>query len=133
MVKEILTEFGIDMKKHVISCITDGASVMIKFGKESGIRHQQCLAYAIHLAVTKTLYKKISLETTDQITSKREQEESEENALKYLENDSIQNDSIQNDSAENENLGASSSCFLTVEVVRDFRFDTLFLDSTQII
>ncbi|KAF9761996.1 hypothetical protein NGRA_2290 [Nosema granulosis] len=58
IVSDVLMEFRIDMHKHVVSTITDEASVMVKFGREARVEHQKCLAHAIHLAVTKTLYKK---------------------------------------------------------------------------
>ena len=44
-------EFGLDLEKHVVACVTDGASVMVKFGKIIDCDHQLCYAHGIHLAV----------------------------------------------------------------------------------
>ena len=38
--------------------ITDGASLMVKFGKETSPLHVICYAHAIHLAICDVLYKR---------------------------------------------------------------------------
>ena len=53
-----LTGFGVNIEKHVVACVTDGASMMVKFGKIIGCAHHMCYAHAIHLAVCDVLYKK---------------------------------------------------------------------------
>ena len=53
-----LEEFGLDLNKHIVGCTTDGASVMVKFGKEIEPFHAQCVAHTIHLAVCDVLYSK---------------------------------------------------------------------------
>ncbi len=57
-VKKKLLQFGITMEKHIIACITDGASVNVKFGRNSPTEHQLCLAHGLHIAVCSALYKK---------------------------------------------------------------------------
>ena len=57
MVKKRLSEFKLDLDQHIVACTTDGASVMVKFGKETSPHHQECHAHGIHLGVTKELYK----------------------------------------------------------------------------
>lgn len=52
-----LSEFEID-KTDIVSFTTDGASVMVKFGKGITNIHQLCYNHAIHLAVIDVLYKK---------------------------------------------------------------------------
>ena len=54
--KESLNEFGINIDKHVVALISDGAAVMICAGKKLDVEHQVCLAHDIHLAVVKSLY-----------------------------------------------------------------------------
>ena len=67
MVSKRLEEFGLDSKVHIVGCTTDGASVMVKFGKEitSFSYHQQCIAHCIHLAVCDILYCKVSKSSHD--------------------------------------------------------------------
>ncbi|KFM62351.1 hypothetical protein X975_12308, partial [Stegodyphus mimosarum] len=66
LVEEHLESFGLSFKHDIVSNTGDGASVMIKFGKESPAFYQTCLAHALHLAVTKTVYKEKS-ETEESI------------------------------------------------------------------
>ena len=54
----MLSEFGLDLEKHVLACVTDGASVMVKFGKIIDYDHQLCYAHGIHLDVCDVLYRK---------------------------------------------------------------------------
>ena len=49
-----------DLSKNVVATVTDGASLMVKFGKETCPEHVTCYAYAIHLAVCNVLHKKHS-------------------------------------------------------------------------
>ena len=41
-----------------MACVTDGASVMVKFGKIIDCDHKLCYAHGIHLAVGDVLYRK---------------------------------------------------------------------------
>ena len=56
IVSKKLTEFNLELNKHIVGCTTDGASVMVKFGKEIAPFHQQCIAHTIHLSVCDVLY-----------------------------------------------------------------------------
>ena len=58
VVKSCLNDFGLDLEKNIAGCTTDGASMMVKFGRENFFVHQQCIAHAIHLAVVDTFYDK---------------------------------------------------------------------------
>ena len=58
LVEERLQLFGLDLNKDVVATVTDGSSLMVKFGKETCPEHVTCYAYAIHLAVCDVLYKK---------------------------------------------------------------------------
>ncbi|GFX51695.1 uncharacterized protein TNCV_5013981 [Trichonephila clavipes] len=78
-----LQEFGIITEKHIVACVTDGASMMVKFGKIMSCEYHLCYAHAIHLAVCDMLYnKQIDLvENTVEIEDKSHEEgngESEE-------------------------------------------------------
>ena len=42
-----------------LACVTDGASVMVKFGKIIDCDHQLCYAHGIHIAVCDVLYRKM--------------------------------------------------------------------------
>ena len=57
-VQNKLSEFGLDLEKHVVACVTDDASVMVKFGKIIDCDHQLCYAHGIHLTVCDVLYRK---------------------------------------------------------------------------
>ena len=46
-----LKEFGLDLNQLVVSCTTDGTSMMVKFKREIESFHQQCVVHTIHLAV----------------------------------------------------------------------------------
>ena len=63
-VESRLKEFGISLADHIVSCVTDGASVMTKFGKLVPCEHNLCYSHGIHLAVCDILYdsKDISIE-----------------------------------------------------------------------
>ena len=58
LAKKRLESFGLTMKDRIVGMVTDGASVMIKTGKLSGIIHQICHSHGLHLAVCDVLYKK---------------------------------------------------------------------------
>ena len=56
-VKERLQLFGLDLNKDVVATVKDGASLRVKFGKETCPEHVTCYAHAIHLAVCDVLCK----------------------------------------------------------------------------
>ena len=58
LVEERLQLFDLNLNKDVVATITDGASLMVKFGKDTCPEHGTCYAHAIHLAVCDVLYKK---------------------------------------------------------------------------
>ena len=55
LVTKKMNEFGLNFGKHIFACVTDGASVMIKFGKLSPFEYQLCFSHGIHLAVCDVL------------------------------------------------------------------------------
>ena len=58
-VQNKLSEFGLEVEKHVVACVTDGACAMVKFGKIIDCDQQLCYAHGIHLAVCDVLYRKM--------------------------------------------------------------------------
>lgn len=58
LVKQRLTEFGINLTSDIIASTTDGASVMKKYGRISEIINQLCMAHAIQLAVIDVFYQR---------------------------------------------------------------------------
>ena len=58
LLERILIEFNIELQKHIVSITCDGAPVMVKMGRLSGIHQQLCLAHGVHLAVVAVLYSK---------------------------------------------------------------------------
>jgi hypothetical protein len=75
VVTEKLEEFGLSIVDHIVCSVTDGASVMVKFGKLIPTEHQTCYAHAIHLAVQDVVYEKPA---KSQSTSSDEENNSEE-------------------------------------------------------
>ncbi len=56
IVKKKLSNFGIILNTHIVAVVTDGASIMMKFGRLILPEHFTCQAYAFHLAVCDLLY-----------------------------------------------------------------------------
>ena len=58
LVEDRLNCFGLDLNTDIVAMITDGASLIVKFGKETSPLHVICYAHAIHLAICDVLYKR---------------------------------------------------------------------------
>ena len=58
LVEDRLNCFGLDLNTDIVAMITDGASLMVKFGKETSPLHVICYAHAIHFAICDVLYKR---------------------------------------------------------------------------
>ncbi len=83
LVKTRLAAFGLDLDKDVVADITDGAAMMVKFGRETKPLHVICYAHAIHLAVCDVLYKKpeqkpSEMFLSDALTTEHNDEEEDE-------------------------------------------------------
>ena len=69
LVQERLNEYALSINDDIVSTITNGASIMMKFGHETEPLHISCLAHVIHLSVCDALYtekpKQISDECRD--------------------------------------------------------------------
>ena len=53
-----LASFELNYEQHIVGTTGDGASLMVKFGKECPTFYQLCLSHGVHLGVCDTLYKK---------------------------------------------------------------------------
>lgn len=56
IVRNMVQQFGVH-DKNIVASTTDGARVMVKFGRISDYFHQQCYNHAIHLGVCDVMYK----------------------------------------------------------------------------
>ena len=70
-----IATFGLALRTDIVSCTTDGASVMVKFGKLIDSEHQLCYAHGVHLAVTDILYRKCHEITHVDATSEEDEED----------------------------------------------------------
>ena len=59
-ITEKVAEFGLEIGDSIICSVTDGASMMVKFGKLVPTEHQTCHTHGMHLAVQEVLYEKPS-------------------------------------------------------------------------
>ncbi|GFW61210.1 uncharacterized protein TNCV_434341 [Trichonephila clavipes] len=74
-----LQEFGIITEKHIVACVTDGASMMVKFGKIMSCEYHLCYAHDIQLAVCDVLYnKQIDLVENTEVEDKSNEEDNDE-------------------------------------------------------
>ena len=55
LVQEKLHEYALSLNDDIVSTTTDGASIMMKFGRETEPLHFSCQAYAIYLSVCDVL------------------------------------------------------------------------------
>ncbi|CAG4939205.1 unnamed protein product [Parnassius apollo] len=56
LIQQHLSNFGLSLE-DIVAFTTDGASVMVKMGKNFDGHHQLCFAHGIQLAVLDVLYK----------------------------------------------------------------------------
>ena len=72
-----LRDFGLDLFRDIVCSTTDGASVMVKYGKLlKPVLHLQCYNHAYHLAVVAFLYaKEIEVENEDEVEDFVEEDE----------------------------------------------------------
>lgn len=107
LVEEHLKSFGLSFKHDIVASTGDGASVMIKFGRESFAIYQICLDHGLHLAVTKTFYEEIFLT-----------EGTAEEDLGETDNFDEINDDLSFDEIEAQNVSESFSFKENINIVR---------------
>lgn len=64
-------------QQHIVAATTDGASVMVRFGKLLDEEHVMCYAHALHLAVQDVLYKRGTDLLVDYVDTGRSESDSE--------------------------------------------------------
>ena len=81
LVRERLSKFNLNLDTVIVSTVTDGASVVMKFGRDTRPLHIACLAHAIHFCVCDVLYKekRKNNDCNDQNNTARDTEEEESN------------------------------------------------------
>ncbi|GFY20671.1 transposable element Tcb2 transposase [Trichonephila clavipes] len=85
--KNVCGEFGIITEKHIVACVTEDASMMVKFGKIMSCEYHLCYAHAIHLAVCDVLYNKQIdfVENTVEVEDKSHEEEDNDESEELVE------------------------------------------------
>uniref|UniRef100_A0AAV2J054 Gypsy retrotransposon integrase-like protein 1 n=1 Tax=Knipowitschia caucasica TaxID=637954 RepID=A0AAV2J054_KNICA len=78
LVDSHLHRFKLNMEQNIVCCTTDGASVMVKFGRLVLPELQLCYAHAVHLAVTDVLYRRVHREELADVPERVMETESEE-------------------------------------------------------
>ena len=77
LVRTRLAEYEVSLEEDVVATITDGASVMMKFGRETEPLHFSCLAHAIHHCFCDVWYKSYA-KTSDDVEDDEECEDEQE-------------------------------------------------------
>ena len=90
VVNSCLNKFGLNLDKAIVGCTTDGASMMVKFGRENLFEQQQCIAHAIHLAVVDTFYVTKRDRTIPQVMVENSEGTDDESLSEKLTNDLLQ-------------------------------------------
>lgn len=65
LVNTKLVTFGLSFERDIVATVSDGASVMLKYGTLSPALLQTCYNHAIHLAVVSALYTKIEVNNNE--------------------------------------------------------------------
>ncbi len=85
-VEKKLQEFGLSCELDIVASSSDGASVMVRFGKRAPFELRLCYVHAVHLGIVDVLYKKETCSTEkdmeaedEEISESSEEEESRDN------------------------------------------------------
>jgi len=70
LTKNCLISLGLSSERDIFGAVTDGVSVMKKFGCLQAFEHQVCVNHGLHLAVTQVIYKR-----NDHVDDKNEEED----------------------------------------------------------
>ena len=79
IVSERVEELGLNLADCIICSFTDGASMMVKFGKIVPTEHQTCYTHGVHLAIQEVSYKKNQSNNLDEekVESDNDEEDSD--------------------------------------------------------
>ena len=92
--KKRLDYFGLKFDEHFFACVSDGASVMVKFGKLATSESELCFAHGIHLAVCDAVYEKKKKSKTVSDNDSEPDEFDSDSEIEEGENDDDKNKSI---------------------------------------
>ena len=110
LVDERLMQYGLSRERHIVGLVTDGASVMAKLGRLTGVEHQQCHSHGIHLAVTDVLYarKDASVQQADDDPLEDELEDDEHDECLddevSMDGNEEEEDGVENEEEENDRV-----------------------------
>lgn len=85
-VQSRVKEFGLDLDRDIVATTTDGAALMLKFGRLTSAQHQVCHAHGLHLSVSDILYK---AQNQERVISDSEDEDSESFEVALEEEDPV--------------------------------------------
>ena len=94
IVSERVEELGLNLADCIVCSVTDGASMMVKFGKIVPTEHQTCYTHGIHLAVQEVLYEKNQSNNLDEEKVESDNDEEEDSDSDNEENSRFIDDEI---------------------------------------
>ena len=86
-IKVRLEKFGLNFEDDIVCSITDGASVMVKFGTLTNSLHQLCFAHGIHLAICDVIYDKNKTDADDEESGDEDGDDDDEDIVPSLRDD----------------------------------------------
>ena len=94
IVSERVEEFGLNLADWIVCSVTDGASMMVKFGKIVPTEHQTCYTHGVHPAVQEVLYEKNQSNNLDEEKVESDDDEEEDSDSDNEENSRFIDDEI---------------------------------------
>lgn len=130
LVTSHLASFKIDLESDIIGSTSDGAKVMIKFGRECPVIFQLCLSHGIHLGICDTLYRsKTCDEIDDIIVSYQNNHELDSDDDNFEDNDlEILTYNDETDCQEQifyNNIDVNDNIKIVRKIVKFFRYSTI--------
>ena len=128
LIQDRLRDFGLDLKRHIVAAVTDGAAMMIKLVKLMGIEHQICHSHGGHLAVCDLIYKQKTnsaagtraIDAEADLNDDAEEEEEEEEKEEEVEEEEVEEEGNTEESVEGEEMttdeGQNTADALTEEL-----------------
>ena len=94
IISERMEEFGLNLADYIVCSITEGASMMVKFGKIVPTEHQTCYTQGVHLAVQEVLYEKNQSNNLDEEKVESDNDKEEDSDSDNKENSRFIDDEI---------------------------------------
>ncbi len=128
LVKEKLNEYGLNISKDIVCCVSDGAKVMIKAAKLMGVQHHICYCHTLQLAIIDTIYRN-SLWDISNINLQNFEEDSENDTNNDFIEESSSNDKI--NLMDFDNFSINEIILKVRKIVKNFRKSPLKNDVLQ--